>query len=357
VTLFDIASLEEELHALEKKTEEPSFWEDSQNSSRILKRINELKNKTENYKKISSTFEYIEELNELVKSEIQEGTKQEELDSEAKEILDTTENLEKDIEKLEITTLLSGKYDNNNAILTLHPGAGGTEAQDWVEMLYRMYCRWANSNGYGVKELDYLAGDEAGIKSVTFLVSGPYAYGYLKGEMGVHRLVRISPFDAGGRRHTSFASLEVLPEITEDVEININPDDLRVDTYRASGAGGQHINKTSSAIRITHIPTNIVVTCQSERSQIQNRETAMKMLKSKLLDLKEKENKDTIDDLKGVQMDIAWGSQIRSYVFCPYTLVKDHRTNYEVGNVQAVMDGDLNGFIDSYLKYNASSNS
>lgn len=357
MTLFDIASLEEELHALEKKTEEPSFWEDSQNSSRILKRINELKNKTENYKKISSTFEYIEELNELVKSEIQEGTKQEELDSEAKEILDTTENLEKDIEKLEITTLLSGKYDNNNAILTLHPGAGGTEAQDWVEMLYRMYCRWANSNGYGVKELDYLAGDEAGIKSVTFLVSGPYAYGYLKGEMGVHRLVRISPFDAGGRRHTSFASLEVLPEITEDVEININPDDLRVDTYRASGAGGQHINKTSSAIRITHIPTNIVVTCQSERSQIQNRETAMKMLKSKLLDLKEKENKDTIDDLKGIQMDIAWGSQIRSYVFCPYTLVKDHRTNYEVGNVQAVMDGDLNGFIDSYLKYNASSNS
>ena len=357
MTLFDIASLEEELHALEKKTEEPSFWEDSQNSSRILKRINELKNKTENYKKISSTFEYIEELNELVKSEIQEGTKQEELDSEAKEILDTTENLEKDIEKLEITTLLSGKYDNNNAILTLHPGAGGTEAQDSVEILYRMYCRWANSNGYGVKELDYLAGDEAGIKSVTFLVSGPYAYGYLKGEMGVHRLVRISPFDAGGRRHTSFASLEVLPEITEDVEININPDDLRVDTYRASGAGGQHINKTSSAIRITHIPTNIVVTCQSERSQIQNRETAMKMLKSKLLDLKEKENKDTIDDLKGVQMDIAWGSQIRSYVFCPYTLVKDHRTNYEVGNVQAVMDGDLNGFIDSYLKYNASSNS
>lgn len=357
MTLFDIASLEEELHALEKKTEEPSFWENSQNSSKTLKRINELKNKTENYKKISSTFEYIEELNELVKFEIQEGTNQEELDSEAKEILDTTENLEKDIEKLEITTLLSGKYDNNNAILTLHPGAGGTEAQDWVEMLYRMYCRWASSNGYEVKELDYLAGDEAGIKSVTFLVSGPYAYGYLKGEMGVHRLVRISPFDAGGRRHTSFASLEVLPEITEDVEININPDDLRVDTYRASGAGGQHINKTSSAIRITHIPTNIVVTCQSERSQIQNRETAMKMLKSKLLDLKEKENKDTIDDLKGVQMDIAWGSQIRSYVFCPYTLVKDHRTNYEVGNVQAVMDGDLNGFIDSYLKYNASSNS
>lgn len=218
-------------------------------------------------------------------------------------------------------------------------------------MLYRMYTRWANSNGYEVKELDYLPGDEAGIKSVTFLVNGDYAYGHLKGEMGVHRLVRISPFDAGGRRHTSFASVEVLPEITEDMDIQINPDDLRIDTYRSSGAGGQHINKTSSAIRITHIPTNIVVTCQSERSQIQNRETAMKMLKSKLLNLKEKENKEKIEDLKGVQMDIAWGSQIRSYVFCPYTMVKDHRTNYEVGNVQAVMDGDLNGFIDSYLKW------
>ena len=258
--------------------------------------------------------------------------------------------IEKEIEKLEVATLLSGKYDINNAIVTLHPGAGGTEAQDWVEMLYRMYTRWANSNGYKVEELDYLAGDEAGIKSVTFLVSGDYAYGYLKGEQGVHRLVRISPFDAGGRRHTSFASVEVLPEITEDIEIDINPDDLRIDTYRASGAGGQHINKTSSAVRITHIPTNIVVACQTERSQIQNRETAMKMLKSKLLHIKEQEHKDTIDELKGIQMDIAWGSQIRSYVFCPYTLVKDHRTNYEVGNVQAVIDGDLNGFIDSYLR-------
>ena len=280
-------------------------------------------------------------------SEIEEGS---DYFEEAKEIVSNINQLEKDIEKLEINTLLSGKYDSNNAILTLHPGAGGTEAQDWVEMLYRMYTRWATNNGYEVKELDYLEGDEAGIKSVTFLVSGEYAYGHLKGEMGVHRLVRISPFDAGGRRHTSFASLEVLPEITEDVEIDINPEDLRVDTYRASGAGGQHINKTSSAVRITHIPTNIVVSCQSERSQIQNRETAMKMLKSKLLNLKEKENKDKIEELKGIQMDIAWGSQIRSYVFCPYTLVKDHRTNYEVGNVQAVMDGDLDGFIDSYLK-------
>ena len=219
-------------------------------------------------------------------------------------------------------------------------------------MLYRMYSKWAASNSFILKELDFLEGDEAGIKSVTFLVSGENAYGYLKSEMGVHRLVRISPFDAGGRRHTSFASLEVLPEITEDIEIDINPDDLRIDTYRASGAGGQHINKTSSAVRITHIPTNIVVSCQAERSQTQNKETAMKMLKSKLLELKEKEQNDRIEDLKGTQMDIAWGSQIRSYVFCPYTLVKDHRTGYEVGNVQAVMDGEINDFIFAYLKQN-----
>ena len=232
----------------------------------------------------------------------------------------------------------------------MHPGAGGTESQDWVEMLYRMYTRWAEKHNFVVKELDYLEGDEAGIKSVTFLVQGEYAYGYLKGEMGVHRLIRISPFDSGGRRHTSFASVEVLPEIEGDIEIEINPDDLRIDTYRASGAGGQHINKTSSAVRITHIPTNTVVACQSERSQIQNRETAMKMLKSKLFDLKEKERQKNIADLKGEQKDIAWGSQIRSYIFCPYTLVKDHRTNYEVGNVQAVMDGQIDDFIEEYLK-------
>lgn len=213
-----------------------------------------------------------------------------------------------------------------------------------------MYSRWANANGYDVKELDYLEGEEAGIKSVTFLVSGENAYGYLKSEIGVHRLVRISPFDAGGRRHTSFASCEVLPEITDDEEIEISQEDLRVDTYRASGAGGQHINKTDSAVRITHIPTNIVVSCQTERSQTQNKETAMKMLKSKLVDLKEKEQKEKIEDLKGEQKEIAWGSQIRSYVFCPYTMVKDHRTNYETGNVQAVIDGELNGFIESYLK-------
>ena len=369
--LFDVAGLEQQLKELEDQTTNPEFWNDSANSGKILKQINNIKSKTENYKKIKENLQYILELKDIVYEEIKEMPagaellkssflldgeqenikKDSDLYAEIKEVLEETESLENNIEKLEISTLLSGKYDSNNAILTIHPGAGGTEAQDWAEMLYRMYTRWASQNGYNITELDYLDGEEAGLKSVTFLVSGEYAYGYLKGEMGVHRLVRISPFDAGGRRHTSFASLEVLPEIAEDIEIDINPDDLRVDTYRSSGAGGQHINKTSSAIRITHIPTNIVVTCQSERSQIQNRETAMKMLKSKLLNLKEKENKEKIEDLKGIQMDIAWGSQIRSYVFCPYTLVKDHRTNYETGNVQAVMDGDLNGFIDSYLKW------
>lgn len=340
---FDVANKEKELAELEKQTTQNEFWSDAENSSKVLKKITGLKNKVNNFKKAKSELENLKDMNELLQLEEDEAL--------AKELLHNTFELEKEIDKLEITTLLSGKYDINNAIITIHPGAGGTEAQDWAEMLYRMYIRWANANGYEVKELDYLDGEEAGLKSVTFLVSGDYAYGYLKGEMGVHRLVRISPFDAGGRRHTSFASVEVLPEIAEDIEVDINPDDLRIDTYRASGAGGQHVNKTSSAIRITHIPTNIVVACQSERSQIQNRETAMKMLKSKLINLKEKEQKEKIEDLKGVQMDIAWGSQIRSYVFCPYTLVKDHRTNYEVGNVQAVMDGDLNGFMDAYLKY------
>ncbi len=340
---FDINKLENELEELESKTTSTSFWDDVKNSSKILKKITELKNKISNFKETESELKNIKELYEMLKEESEFELE--------KELNKSVSRLEEKVNKLEISTLLSNKYDTNNAIITLHPGAGGTEAHDWVQMLYRMYCRWANDNGYKIEELDYLPGDEAGIKSVTFLVSGNYAYGYLKGEQGVHRLIRISPFDAGGRRHTSFASVEVLPEITDDIEIDINPDDLRVDTYRASGAGGQHVNKTSSAVRITHIPTNIVVTCQTERSQLQNRETALKMLKSKLLHIKEQEHKNTIDELKGVQMDIAWGSQIRSYIFCPYTLVKDHRTNYEVGNVDAVMDGDLNGFITSYLKY------
>lgn len=342
MSLFDIAEKKRELESLEAKTLEQDFWNDSKESGKVLAKIKSLKDIVSNYSKIYDEVVNLIEMTDLVMTDFDEDLK--------KEILNNTKIASDKVEKLELQTFLSGKYDKNNAIVTIHPGAGGTESQDWAEMLYRMYTRWASKSNYQVNEVDFLEGDEAGIKSVTFEVIGENAYGYLKGEMGVHRLVRISPFDSNSRRHTSFASVEVLPEITDDIELDINPDDLRVDTYRASGAGGQHVNKTSSAVRITHIPTNIVAQCQSERSQIQNRETAMKMLKSKLLDLKEKEQKEKIEDLKGVQRDIAWGSQIRSYVFCPYTLVKDHRTNYEVGNVQAVMDGDLDGFIESYLK-------
>ena len=344
MNLFDITDKRDELKKLEKQIQDENFWQqETSETTKILVKQKELKRKIEKFESAQNEVNNLIELTELANIENDENV--------AKDILKSTNQLEEEIGKLQLETLLSGKYDKNNAILTLHPGAGGTESQDWAEMLYRMYTRWATKKGYEVKELDYLEGDEAGIKSVTFEIIGENAYGYMKGEMGVHRLVRISPFDAGGRRHTSFASLEVLPEITEDIEIDINPDDLRIDTYRASGAGGQHINKTSSAVRITHIPTNIVVACQSERSQIQNRETAMKMLKSKLYDLKEKEQKEKIEDLKGEQKDIAWGSQIRSYVFCPYTMVKDHRTQYEVGNVDAVMDGDIDEFIQSYLNW------
>lgn len=345
MTLFDLTKLQAEIERLEAIIVQPEFWNDAKNSSKVLQESKSLKNKYGTYQKIEKQIQNLMDMNGLLGEETDEELEQ--------ELIKDTKKLEQEIEKLAIQTLLNGKYDKNNAILTLHPGAGGTESQDWAEMLYRMYARWANANGYTLQELDYLEGEEAGIKSVTALISGENAYGYLKSEIGVHRLVRISPFDAGGRRHTSFASVEVLPEITDDVEIQINSEDLRIDTYRASGAGGQHINKTDSAVRITHIPTNIVVSCQTERSQTQNKETAMKMLKSKLLDLKEKEQKDKIEDLKGEQREIAWGSQIRSYVFCPYTLVKDHRTGYEVGNVQAVMDGDLNELIESYLKLEA----
>ena len=318
MNLFEVEKLKSRLENLEKETLKEDFW--SNDNSKILQEIKILKDNINSYNKIYNEIQNCIEMNNLLVLEEDKEILQ--------ELLEDTKRIRKDIESLEIKTLLSGKYDMNNAIVSMHPGAGGTESQDWVEMLYRMYTRWAEKHNFQVKELDYLEGDEAGIKSVTFLVKGEYAYGYLKGEMGVHRLVRISPFDSGGRRHTSFASVEVLPEIEEDIQIDINPDDLRIDTYRASGAGGQHINKTSSAVRITHIPTNIVVACQSERSQIQNRETAMKMLKSKLFDVKERQK--NITDLKGEQKDIAWGSQIRSYVFCPYTLVKDHRTNYEI---------------------------
>ncbi len=339
---FDISNLEEEKKKLEQKISKPDFWDNQEKSSIILTKMKRIQSKIENYRKLQAEIENLESLNELLieEEDIELG----------KEVLKSTINLEEKIKKIELGTLLSGKYDKNNAIVTLHPGAGGTEAQDWVEMLYRMYTKWAINNGFEVQELDYLEGDEAGIKNVTFLVKGENAYGYLKGEMGVHRLVRISPFDAGGRRHTSFASAEVLPEITEDIKLDINPEDIKMDVYRASGAGGQKVNKTSSAVRLTHIPTGIVTACQTERSQTQNREYAMTMLKSKLLELKEKEQKEKIENLKGIQRDIAWGSQIRSYVFCPYTLVKDHRTNYEEGNIEAVMNGNLNGFIESYLK-------
>ena len=341
---FDISKLETELKELEAKTIQDGFWNDQKNSNKVLAEIKNRKGKVTKFKELLNELNNIKELIDLVEMEDDKSLEG--------EISSNTKRIEKEIEKFELQTLLSGKYDSNNAILTLHPGAGGTESQDWAEMLYRMYTRWAAKNGYEVKELDYLEGDEAGIKSVTFEVNGENAYGYLKGEMGVHRLVRISPFDSGGRRHTSFASLEVIPEIEDDVDLYINPDDIKMDVYRASGAGGQHINKTTSAVRLTHIPTGIVVACQTQRSQIQNRENAMKMLKSKLLDLKERENKETIEELKGVQRDIAWGSQIRSYVFCPYTMVKDHRTNFETGNIEAVMNGEIDGFIESYLKNN-----
>ena len=339
---LNLKAREEELKELESKTLEDGFWNNSNASNSILKQIKDIKNKVKQYNDLNGQIFDLIDLNELLNLE-----NDEELE---KQLISLTKNVEKNISSFEVQTLLTGKYDKNNAIITFHPGAGGTESQDWAEMLYRMYTRWANKNGYNIKELEYLEGDEAGIKSVTVLIEGENAYGYLKNENGVHRLVRISPFDAGGRRHTSFASVEVLPEITDDIEIDINPADLRVDTYRASGAGGQHVNKTESAVRITHIPTGVVTSCQTERSQIQNRETAMRMLKSKLLDLKEKENKEKIEDLKGVQREIAWGSQIRSYVFCPYTLVKDHRTNYEVGNVEAVMNGEIDGLINESLK-------
>ena len=341
---FDIARLEKELKELELETSKSEFWEDTENTTKVLSKIKNLKNKYTKYKELEKEITNLLELSELVKQEYDEEI--------ARDIIKNTKKEQKNLEKLELETLLSGKYDSNNTIITIHPGAGGTESQDWAEMLYRMYTRWATKNEYEVKELDYLEGEEAGLKSVTFEIIGQNAYGYMKCEKGVHRLVRISPFDSGGRRHTSFASVEVLPEITDDIEININPDDLRIDTYRASGAGGQHVNKTSSAVRLTHIPTNIIVSCQTERSQFQNKDTAMKMLKSKLLNLKELEQKEKIEDLKGEQKDIAWGSQIRSYVFCPYTLVKDHRTNFEVGNVEAVMNGEIDGFIEAYLKSN-----
>ena len=342
MNLFDIAKKKKQVEELEEQTKANEFWTDMEKSAKVLQEIKALKDKIDGIEKTKSLIDDTNVLIELGNEANDESV--------IPEIKQNVKTISKNIDKMEIENLLSGKHDRDNAIITIHPGAGGTESQDWAEMLYRMYSMWCEKNGYKLEELDYLEGDGAGIKSVTFSVTGPNAYGYLKSESGVHRLVRISPFDSAGRRHTSFAAVEVIPEVADDVNVEINPEDLKIDTYRSSGAGGQHINKTESAIRITHIPTNIVVSCQTQRSQIQNRDKAMKMLMSKLLELKEKENKERIEDLKGVQREIAWGSQIRSYVFCPYTLVKDHRTNYETGNVEAVMNGEINGFIDEYLK-------
>ena len=338
--------LKREIEELELKAAAPGFWDDLEGSQAVLQKTGKLKNKVESYDKLSSSYEDLLVLIDM-------GEEEEDL-SLISEITASVDELENELASLTLSTLLTGEYDVNNAILTFHAGAGGTEAMDWVSMLVRMFTRWGERHGFSVKVLDFLDGDEAGLKNATMLIEGENAYGYLKSESGVHRLVRVSPFDASGRRHTSFASIEVMPEISDDIDIEIREEDIKMDVFRSSGAGGQHINKTSSAVRLTHIPTGIVVACQNERSQFQNRDQAMKMLKSKLLEIKEREHLEKIEDIKGVQKEIAWGSQIRSYVFMPYTLAKDHRTSFESGNINAVMDGDLDGFINAYLK--ASSN-
>jgi len=338
---FDPTFLKKKISDLEKKTFEQNFW-NNDNSKDILKELNNRKKILEEYEKINSMNEDILMLIEFV--EMGDTSYSEELEE---KIIDT----ENEIQSFKIKLLLDEKYDMNDVILTINSGAGGTEACDWTEMLYRMYDRWSNHNGFKVEILDSMSGEEAGIKSITLNIKGHYAYGYLKGEKGVHRLVRISPFDSNGKRHTSFAAVNVVPEIDDDVSVEIKSEDLKIDTYRASGAGGQHINTTDSAVRITHIPTNTVVTCQKERSQIKNRETAMKILKSKLFEMELEKREKEMEDLKGTDSKIEWGSQIRSYVFQPYKMVKDHRTKAEEGNVDKVMDGDINNFINEYLKF------
>jgi len=341
-TLFDIDSLRKELAEKVKQSELPEVYTDLAKSQQISKEIASLTNKVGAFDKAEKVILDTSEIIELAQEENDESI----LEEVEKELLE----VEKTIEEMRLSALLKGKYDKLNALLTLHSGAGGTEACDWTEMLYRMYMYYAEKNGYTLTELDRLEGDEAGIKSVSFKIEGDCAYGYLKAEKGVHRLVRISPFDANKRRHTSFASLEVMPEIQDEGEIKVNPDEIRIDTFRASGAGGQHINKTDSAIRITHLPTGIVVACQNERSQTQNKEMAMRMLVSKLIEKREAERLERDQDIKGEIKKIEWGSQIRSYVFCPYTLVKDHRTGFETGDIDSVMNGNIQGFINDYLK-------
>lgn len=337
-----IDSLKAEVEVLEKESAAPDFWDDMENSQKVMQKIGSLKAKVTGYESLKSDYEDALVMIELADEEGDLSL----LD----DCTASVKDIETRVEDMTLSTLLSGEFDGKNALLTFHAGAGGTEAQDWAEMLFRMYNRWGERHGYKVSTLDYLDGDVAGIKSATILVEGENAYGYLKGEMGIHRLVRVSPFDSSGRRHTSFASVEVMPEIDDDVNVEIREEDIKMDVYRASGAGGQKVNKTSSAVRLTHIPTGIVVSCQIERSQHQNREVAMRMLKSKLVEIKERENLERIEDIKGDQKEIAWGSQIRSYVFMPYTLAKDHRTGLEMGNITAVMDGDIDGFINAYLK-------
>ncbi len=328
---------------LEEEAADPSFWNDMEKAQATLQKTKQLKSKIEKFEKLKTDFDDIMTLIEIGNEEEDES-----IISEVKQL--SADFVER-YEELRISSLLTGTYDKNNAIVTLHSGAGGTEACDWVSMLLRMYLRWAEKHGFSVEELDYLPGDEAGIKSVTIKINGENAFGYLKAEKGIHRLVRISPFDSSGRRHTSFASCDLMPELDDSIDFEINPDEIRIDTYRSSGAGGQHVNKTDSAIRITHIPTNIVVQCQNERSQHKNKDYAMKMLKAKLYELKLQEQAEELKDIRGEVKDIGWGSQIRSYVFHPYNMVKDHRTNAETGNVQSVMDGEIDIFINAYLKW------
>ncbi|HBE13808.1 MAG TPA: peptide chain release factor 2 [Clostridiales bacterium] len=342
---LNLPKLKEEAEKLNRLSQENGFWDDAQQSQVVLTALKEHNELIDSFEELTTTHASISELLELAIEADDESL--------TDEIMTSIHNLEDAAAELKITLLLSGQYDQNNAIVSIHPGAGGTEAQDWAQMLYRMYCRFAERRGYKLKVLDYLDGDEAGIKSVTVLIEGRYAYGYLKSEGGVHRLVRVSPFDSSGRRHTSFTSVEVLPEFNDNLTIKLNEEDLRIEAHRASGAGGQHVNKTDSAIRITHIPTGIVVGCQNERSQLQNKEVALKMLKSKLMEIKEREQLEKIDDIKGVKLNIEWGAQIRSYVFMPYTLVKDHRTGCEIGDISKVMDGGLDDFINAYLAWNA----
>ena len=343
-----IPKAREEYEALQKETEQDGFWNDLQRSQKVSQQIKRLENRIKKHDRLVSDWEDAVVLCEMA---------QEEDDATLlPDVISSFETLEKEMEERRLAALLSGEYDGNNAIMTFHAGAGGTEAQDWTEMLYRMYTRWAERHGYTYQLLDYEAGEEAGIKSATISIEGENAYGYLKSENGVHRLVRVSPFDANARRQTSFAAVEVMPEMPDDSDIEIRPDEIEMQACRSSGAGGQHINKTSSAVRLTHLPTGIVVFCQTERSQFQNRDNAMKMLKAKLVELKIQQNAEKISDIKGVQMKIEWGSQIRSYVFMPYTLAKDHRTGFENGNISAVMDGDIDGFINAYLKCSATGN-